>query len=467
MKVLLIQQDMGGRKIKYPLFPIGLCYIATALKGHEVRIFDPNVYDFPYCYEKLKEAIGFFKPNVVGISIRNIDTTQRRDPFVHFKTIRPTIQIVKDYDPKTKIIMGGAGYSIFASQIMERIPEIDFGIYLEGEESVPELLINLDNPEVVKGILYRKNGQIHFTGPRLLPDFTNFPIPRRDPDVIDTTKYIGPLHNIIGIQSKRGCVFSCAYCSYTFLNGRNIRLRDPVKIADEIEQLTNQYNIRKFTFVDSIFNMPEKHAIDICKEIIKRNLNKADIEWGAWCSLNNFSEEFLLLAKEAGCKHIGFSPDAATNRGLILLKKGITENDIEKSLKIGRRVKGVAMGYNFFCCHPGQNLKGFLRTSLLMFKIPLLLSGRGGVGIGWIRIEPHTDIYNIAIQEKIIDKGSNLLPEDEKSLLKLFYNPPSQRYMTLIMDILLTMVEKVLEPSVKVFFRIIARLKGKRSLYDS
>jgi radical SAM superfamily enzyme YgiQ (UPF0313 family) len=466
MKVLLIQQDLGRRTIKYPLFPLGLCYIATALKDHKVKIFDPNIYNFPESFEELKKEVRNFQPDIIGISIRNVDTTQRRDPFVHLKTVSPTIQIVKDINPESRIMVGGSGFSIFAEDIMERIPQVDFGIYLEGEESTPELLDNLEEPEKVKGIFFRKNGEVKFTGPRPLPDFATLPMPRRDPEVIDITKYKGPLHNIIGIQSKRGCLYKCTYCSYVFLNGCNIRLRDPIKVVDEIEYLLNNYNIKGFTFVDSIFNVPEKHAIAICKEIISRKLNK-DIEWGAWCSLRNFSEEFLRLAKEAGCKHIGFSPDAATDKGLKVLKKGITEEDIERSLKVARKVKGVAVGYSFFCCYPGQSLKGVLKTVFFLFKISLLLPGRGGGDVGWIRIEPHTELYKTAIEEGFINSQTELLPEDEKELLKLFYTPPSQRHFTLFMDFILAIIETVLKPGVKFFFRILSRVRGKRSLYDS
>jgi anaerobic magnesium-protoporphyrin IX monomethyl ester cyclase len=461
MRVLLVQQDMGRRLIKYPLFPIGLCYIATALKKHQVKIFDPNTYDFPDCYERLKEEVSAFQPEIVGISIRNIDTTQRRDLFVHFKTIPPTIQAVKAVNPDIKIMVGGSGFSFFSKEIMESVPEIDFGIYLEGEESTPELLDNLSQPERVRGIFIRKNGQLHFTGERGLPDFASLPIPRKDAKLIDISKYQGPLHNIIGIQSKRGCALSCTYCSYVFLNGNNVRLRDPRGVVDEIEQLVNEFKLRKFTFVDSIFNFPEKHAIDICREIISRKL---DVEWGAWCNLSNLSEEFLRLAKQAGCKHIGFSPDAATNEGLSALKKGLTVNDIDNSLKILRKVKGIAAGYNFFCSYPGQNFKGMIKTLITIFKIPLLLPGRGGLGLGWIRIEPHTEMYELAVKENIIEKDADLFPKDEQELSHFFYTPSNLRYVDKVFDSVLAIIDSFLKPGVKFVFRL---LKKGKSLYDS
>lgn len=464
MRVLLIQQDLGRRTIKYPLFPIGLCYIATALKDHTVKIFDPNVYDYPACLEELKNVTRTFQPDIAGISIRNIDTTQRRDPFIYFKTIKPTIQALKEVNHRIKIMVGGTGFSIFAKQIMEKIPEIDFGVYLEGEESAPELIANIDRPDTVKGIFFRKNGEVMFTGQRPAPDFAKLPMPRRDKEIIDINNYKGPLHNIIGIQSKRGCSLKCTYCGYPFLNKRVVRLRDPIEVVDEIEYLRKKYDIRQFTFVDSIFNNPEKHAVIICNELIKRKL---DVEWGMWCSLKNFSEEFLRLAKEAGCRHVGCSPDAANDKGLAALKKGISEKDISNGLAVARRVKGVALGYNFFCCYPGQDIRGLVKTILYMFKIPLLLPGRGGCDLGWIRIEPHTEIYETALKEGILDSRTDLLVNEEQEMLKLFYAPSSQRHITLLADIVLTAIDKGLKPSAKFFFRVMNRLKGEKSLYDS
>jgi len=464
MKVLLVQQDMGRRKTKYPLFPIGLSYIAAALKDHEVKIFDPNVYDYPDCFKELEKEVRQFQPDLAGISIRNLDTTQRRDPFVHYKTVKATIQAIKNVNADIKIMAGGTGFSIFAQQIMEQNPLMDFGVYLEGDESTPELMNNLSTPEKVKGIFCRKKGQVLFTGPRPAPDFSKLPMPRRDPAVIDIAKYMGPLHNIIGIQSKRGCVYECTYCSYLFLNNKGMRHRAPKDVVDEIEHLRTKYNVRMFTFVDSIFNVPERHATDICHELIKRNL---DVEWSAWCSMKSFSEEFLLLAKQAGCKHIGFSPDATTDKGLAALKKGLREHDIESALHVARKVKGVGMGFSFFVCHPGQDFRGFVRTILLIFKIPLLLPGRGGCDVGWIRMEPHTGIYRTALQEGLLEDRTNLLAEDEKELMGLFYNPPSQRYMTVTLDVLLTVIEKLLKPSAKFVFRFASRLRGRKSRYDS
>jgi radical SAM superfamily enzyme YgiQ (UPF0313 family) len=446
LKVLLVQSHLGRIKFATPLFPIGLSYIATVLKDkHKVKILDLNMWELPVANEKLEKEMADFSPDVVGISIRNIDTTYRSDIFYHFKTIKPTTELIKQVKPDVKLLVGGAGFSIFAQKIMERIPEFDFGIYLEGEKSVPELLDNIDSPENVKGIYYRRNGAVQFTGFTELPDFSKVPMPRRDADLIDIKQYIGQMDNNIGIQSKRGCMLNCIYCGYPFLSGRNYRIRSPESVVDEIEYLV-RLGIRKFTFVDNIFNVPVSHASEICEEIIKRRL---DIEWSAWFDIKNTNEELLRLAKKAGCRHFGFSPDGATNKALSVLKKGITEEDLEENLKIVKKIGGIRAGYNFFFVLPETGIRNLIKTLIYYFKIPILLFGRGGVFLSWIRIEPYTEIHRIAVEKGFLAEETDLLPEDEKELEKLFYTKSAYRYIDLMVINMVKFIEKVVKPSAK------------------
>ncbi len=442
LKVLLIQSHLGRIKFRPPLFPLGLCYIATTLEKHKVRILDLNIWKLPIAYQKLKEEISNFSPDLVGISIRNVDTTQRADIFYYFKTIGPTVKLIREIAPEIKIMVGGSGFSIFAREIMERIPEFDFGVYLEGEESTPELLDNLDSPELVKGIYFRKNGSVHFSGDRELPDFANLPMPKRDGNVINIKPYISTQNNI-GLQTKRGCILNCGYCSYPFLSGRKLRLRSPQSVVEEIEYLIS-LGVTKFSIVDNIFNVPVSHTREICEEIVRRGLK---VEWDAWFEIKRTTKELVLLAREAGCKHFGFSPDAATNKTLSTLKKGITEKDIEENLSLMRRINGVKAGYNFFYISPGVSLRSLMQTMILYFKIPIILFGRGGgVGLGLIRIEPHTDMHRIVLQEGFLNEETNLLPESEKELVKLFYCPASYRYLVFFITFLVKLMEKVVKP---------------------
>jgi anaerobic magnesium-protoporphyrin IX monomethyl ester cyclase len=186
MKIFLVQAYLGRREA--PIFPLGLAYLASNLINHDVKVFDPNVADDPY--GELAKQVKGFNPEVIGISLRNIDTTQYGDPYYYFKTVQPTIDLLKGINQKATLVIGGSAFSIFAEKIMERIPEIDFGVYLDGEESFPELLDNLKSPEAVKGIYYRENGMVKFTGYRQTTDFIWSLKPKWD--LFELYRYNGP-----------------------------------------------------------------------------------------------------------------------------------------------------------------------------------------------------------------------------------------------------------------------------------
>lgn len=454
MKVLLIQAYLGRKEKEGNIFPIGLCYIGTALadRGHEVKLLDPNLYDEPYT--EIERRSRDFMPDVVGISLRNIDTTQKLDLFCYYKTLMPTVAVVKKAVPGARVMVGSTGFSMFARQIMEKNPDIDFGVFLEGDESVPELLDNLENAWNVKGLFVRKDDSVIFTGVRSLPDVNRIPFPRRDFAEVD--KYIDDVFFNIGIQTKRGCPLKCAYCSYPFLNGSRLRLRSPVNIVDEIEYLKNKFGIDRFMFADSVFNLPVKHAQDICKEILRRKLK---VTWNAWYDIKNFNEELMLLAREAGCVSMAFSPDAASDDSLIALGKSITEKDIYRVLAIAKKTKGVSFGFSFFCTPPAQNFRGFLKTLKLFFLVNFGLLGRGGTGMGWIRVEPDTLMHKIAIEDGIIKETDNLLPETEDDLKKLFYSSPSTRkYADPVFYFIINTV-KLIRPVLRIVKKT---LKGKK-----
>lgn len=444
--MLLVQSYNGRYEPEGVIYPIGLSYIATALAGHDVKVIDLNMHESPF--NELRKKMTSFDPDIVGVSLRNIDTVEIRDIFFYFKTLEPTVRLIKEMNPSTKVLVGGSGFSMFAREIMNKIPQIDFGVYLEGEESTPELIENLNKPETVKGIFFRKGDKVVFTGNRRLPDMKRLPPPHRH--FVDVRSYERPVFTNIGIQTKRGCPLACAYCSYPSLNGRQVRARSAGQVADEIERLRREYSIRRFMFVDSVFNVPNRHAEGICREMIRRRL---DVEWSAYFNIRGFSQELLSLAIEAGCKNFSFSPDAVTDRSLKALGKGITEKDISTVIRMFLKTKGVRIEFHVFCTPPGQTFTGILKTLLFFFKVNALFLGRAVVRLNWIRIEPGTGMYEIAKAEGIISDKTDLLPRKEQDLKDLFYTCPRTRgYGDFIFKALLTLQDMLL-PLAKALLR--------------
>lgn len=399
-KILLIQQYLSEDKNVPPVFPLGLAYIASAVEkiGWEVNVIDLNIYDYPY--QTLSNTLLNFSPNVVGISLRNIDNVDYDNFTYYYEELPTTLKVIKNINCRLPIIVGGSGFSIFPEQIMKFNPEFDYGVFLEGEETIVELLNHLDNPKQVKGIYYRDQKQILFTGRREFLDFNTTPIPNRKFFQMD--KYNYPL--CIGVQSKRGCMLNCSYCTYIHLNGVNVRLRTAVSVVDEVEILQKNYNILEIIFADNIFNIPDFHAKEILNELLKR---KIKIKWSAWFDVKTINQEFIDIAKHAGCYRMCFSTDGITSETLKALMKNINEDDIKKLLILCKNNPDIDFRFSLFALPPKQTIKGLFKTISFVLKTHLLMKNSKCL-VSWIRLYPNTELLN---QINCIE---NLLPKSIK-----------------------------------------------------
>lgn len=420
MKVLLFQSPLG-----HPyrhVFPYGLCAVATALKeNHVVKVLDPNV--IPDYHRYIQTVMAEFRPAILGVSLRNIDTVRKNVPLLFHKSFQRFLTELKGGAPDTPIIAGGPGFSLFPREIMAACPEIDFGIRGEGEESFPELLVNMGHAESVKGVFYRHKGSVLYSGDRS-PLYLSR-LPRVDRSFVDMSPYTGFPYDI-GVESKRGCIFNCAYCCYQHLNGYGLRLRQPGHVVDEIEELISEYGITTFSFTDSVFDAPRQHAEAICRHITERRLK---INWAAWFNGKAFDEAFFFSLVKAGCNFFVFSPDGYTPRTLRGLKKHLTHADISNIYRIFRKYgHGVTVTFNFFGNSPDMGWIDFLRTLVFCIKAKLILQDRlHRAGMDHIRILPRTALYETALKKKVISNHTNLLPDNANDYERVFYFDPQRK----------------------------------------
>ncbi len=434
MRVLLLQSWLG--RAESPVYPIGLACIAAYLCDHEVRIVDPNVHcteDDPY--QEITALIHEWEPDCIGISLRNIDSTNTRISvyyYDHFQTLLKHIRKATS----AYIVVGGAGFSLFSHRIMEENPEIDFGIYLEGEATFVSLLENIDTPGLINGVYYRDHGDILFTGP---------PEKMEAQSCIDVFKHGPPLHlyptskagfESIGIESKRGCALRCIYCPYGFLNGKEYRLFDPSHVVNQIKELQNNYGIHSFTFLDSVFNIPLHHAEGICDELIRQDIA---ITWSAWFNERYMSEEFIRKCLIAGCHTFIMSPDGFTDESLVKLGKAQRNEDIVRTWRLLKKTAALdtafEVSYNFFKNPPGQTWRGFAKLLLFVVRAKIALRGRVHFEINTLRVEPHTELANIAVAEGMCTENTDLLQPT-------FYTQKKTRHIERIWNTLLHFLGK-------------------------
>jgi len=414
MRLLLVQTPSVETFTAEKVYPIGIVLLSRCLcsAGHEVEILDMNLEQDPY--GSLQEKLLAFRPEAVGLSLRNVDPLGNKNsslipPFV------VTARLVATLNPDAWLIAGGTGFSLFPERIMSEVPELDYGIVGEAEASLPALLSSLDNPAPVKGLCFRKNERISTIPPDTGIDMGSYLPPDRhlwDPAPYTKINSYAPA---IGIETKRGCPLRCAYCVYPQLQGRRFRCRPAAGVVDEIELLSKEYGIRNFHFNDSVLNMPRGHLEAICREILSRKLH---VHWDGFFREDYLNENNIALFEEAGCECFSFSPDGLSQEALDALDKDLTEEDVLKAARLSSRRDALSV-YHFMVNVPGETAASCEKGVQMLEQIYELHSNRRNLGtvvLNNIRILPGTRIESIALREGVIDPGTDLL-------YPTYYNP--------------------------------------------
>lgn len=317
--------NANQERLPDPVPPIGIAYIAAAIRkhGHSCTLFDLNFHaDFS---SSLGESLRKNLPDCIGLSIRNVDNVAYPKVVTYLEHYKKIMAICRKTLPNTPIIVGGSAFSLFPQEFMSELNS-DYGIVGEGELLFTELINSLGKngkPSLNINCGPTNDNRIYYpTGFSL--DFDTLEPAR---DLFDVDKYFRE-GGSINIQSKRGCSLRCTYCTYPLLEGIKVRQRDPVKVVDEMERCLKDYGVDYFFFVDNVFNLPNKHAVDICDEILKRKLN---IRWTAYVSPLKVSEDLFSKFSEAGCSSLDFGIDAASEIGLRSMDKLFDIEDIKNS----------------------------------------------------------------------------------------------------------------------------------------
>jgi hypothetical protein len=131
MKILLV--SLNKESIYMRVLPLGLfCIAQSAINaGHSVHIID--LIDVGDVVCSIIDTINNFKPDVIGISIRNIDNQDMENTEFFYNRDKYIIREIKKYF-KAVVVLGGAGYSIYPDIILKDTGA-DFGIQGEGGKS--------------------------------------------------------------------------------------------------------------------------------------------------------------------------------------------------------------------------------------------------------------------------------------------------------------------------------------------
>ncbi len=398
LRVLLVYSNRT--RILEPAPPIGLSYVATATRaaGHEVRFVDLMVSRNPHA--DLRRALGEFKPDVVGISVRNIDNVVAQRVAWHLDELAAVLATVRA-NTVARIVLGGPATSILGPVALERL-DADFAIVGEGEVTFPELLAALAGRrefDGISGLCYRKDGRIKSTPPVRLESFGSSGMS----DWVNWRAYERGGGTWV-IHTKRGCPLRCVYCNYPVMEGHRLRQRTAADVVDEIENVLATVGPRTFEFADSTFNVPESHARGICEEVIRRKLR---VNLSA-VGINplTVSKDLFTLMKRAGFISLVISPDSASEAMLGNLRKGFNVEQVQNTARWAREA-GIRCTWFFLFGGPGETNATAEETVLFVEKhlnwkrfLTVMMTG--------VRILPGTDLARHAVATGYISAERDL-----------------------------------------------------------
>jgi len=396
MRVLLISANT--EQINMPVLPLGLACVAAAIdnQGHTVKML--NLMIQTEMQKALYSTISDFAPEIIGISVRNIDDQNMKDPRFFLETVKEVVTNCRQYSNAT-IVLGGAGYSIFPQATLDYLAA-DIGIQGEGESAFLALLNGIHDKKALSEIpgLYLP-GQKSQRESKYSESLTDIPMPL--PDVhLPTPSTLKDQEIWIPFQSRRGCPMDCSYCSTATIEGRKIRKHHPKKVVETISKYT-EVGLDHFFFVDNTFNLPSAYVNRLCEQLIS---SKLKITWRCILYPWKVDDELVEKMAKAGCREVSLGFESGSEKILTEMNKKYLPKDVHQ---ISERLKKFGIGRMGFLLFGGPGETKETANESLEFADSLDLEAMK-ITIG-IRIYPNTSLQQTAIKKDLITANDNLL----------------------------------------------------------
>jgi radical SAM superfamily enzyme YgiQ (UPF0313 family) len=386
-------------------FPFGMAYVAKFLEdgGHKVEVLDAQAeqVDIQGVCEILKKA-DF---DILGISAFS----------TQYNAVKVISNFVKNNLGKKIIVVGGP-LGIHSAKLTLETTPVDFCVTGEGEETIIDLLKNLDNPKDVLGIAYKNEQGIVVNPDRpYIQNLDNLPRPAYH--LFPMEKYLsyniitggygfkkktkGGYIRAISLITQRGCPYRCKFCSKNF---KGLRSMSPEKVIEEIKFLKETYNLQGVHLNDELFIS----NLDALKKFLPK-IKELNLIWDCQGRVNLVNEELLRSMKDAGCVGIGYGIESGSQRLLNNMQKDTTVEQIEKAMNAARKLN-LYVKVQLIFGYPGEDEQS-VKETVDMFRRVKHPARR----FNYITPLPGSAIYEEALQSGLIKNEAEYLTEVEVS----------------------------------------------------
>ena len=389
LKILLINPNTYRSP---PVIPVGLEYLIIALKKHNYHC---DILDLTFTrnpLEKINETLSNENYDIIGFSIRNIDSCLFFNNEFFLNEFKEMIECIKNYN--IPIVLGGSGFSASPDEILEYL-KCDFGIIGPGEVAFPYFLELMQSNQLSAKIL---NGWDYGLDPEL-------PILRAN-----EIKYNHYIENkgIVGFATHTGCSNGCPYCIEA---KTNLHYRKIDTVIKEIELLSNQ-GYHDFHLCDSEFNENLSYSKEFCEASIKNSLK---FKWTLYMKPYPYDEELFSLLGKSNAYLITLSVDSDPN---IQSENKYSYDDLEKIINYCKKYS-IELAIDLLTGYPGESIQSTKKVIRFFKK-----NRPKTVGINfYYRLLKNTKLTHLIEENPIMQKQlTRPYSKKENYLMPIFYS---------------------------------------------
>ncbi len=230
----------------------------------------------------------------------------------------------------------------------------------------------------------------------------------------------------IGVQTKRGCPHNCLYCLYGFLEGRQIRRREPDRVVREIEAYHTRWGTRRFWLTDSQLlsdASDEQHLQEVLEGIAARKL---DVSWSGYMRINRLRPGLARLMVKTGLGDIEIALNSGAQPVLDGLRMGFSVDEVMEGFRVLQsagytgKVK-IDLSLN----SPGETPETLRETMQVVDRVRGIFGpDRVTPVVFFLAVQPHTGLEEKALKDGFLKRGYDPISVWPWDIRTLIYNPP-------------------------------------------
>jgi hypothetical protein len=204
--------------------------------------------------------------------------------------------------------LGGPGTTGVDVALLERAACVDVVVRGEGEVTTTELVRALgagSSPRGIPGLTWRDPAG------RVVREADRAPIAdlgdvapyawRLLPATLEYKRITGAADGLVPIDSGRGCVYDCSFCTIGRFWSRRSRVLPAERLADEVEELRSVEGARAAYLCHDLFAANRAHAVAFCAEMLRRG---KPLPWEVRARADHLDRELLQQMGRAGCYRV-------------------------------------------------------------------------------------------------------------------------------------------------------------------